>query len=479
VSEHRFLACDLGAESGRVILATLRDGALSLEELHRFLNEPVQLPTGLYWDANRLYLDIVKGLTIAGRTRKLKIDGIGVDTWGVDFALLAANGALCDNPRHYRDPRNAAAMERAFEVLPRAEIFRETGLQFMQINSLYQLYASKLEDAPGLQIAKTLLFMPDLFNYWLTGVKAAEVTIASTSQFYNPATMRWSRELLRCLAIADDILPDIIEAGTRLGPLLAHVADRTGLGETPVFASAGHDTASAVAAVPAEGEDWCYISSGTWSLMGVELREPIVNEQSLALNLTNEVGVDNTIRLLKNIAGLWVLQECKRAWALEGNDYSYEQLTAMAETAPAYGGYINPDLFIEPGHMPERIEKHCREHGHTVPRDVPQMVRAILESLARRYREVLESIESLTGRRINVIHIVGGGSRNGFLNQLVADATGRRVIAGPTEATAIGNVLVQAIGAGVIRDLTEGRRIVRESFAVETFEPKQSRVGAS
>jgi rhamnulokinase len=477
VSENRFLACDLGAESGRVILGTLAGGALSLEELHRFLNEPVQLPTGLYWDAHRLFHDIVKGLTIAGRARRLRIDGIGVDTWGVDFGLLAADGALCDNPRHYRDARNSSAMEQTFQVVPRADIFRETGIQFMQLNSLYQLHAAKLENAPCLQIAKTLLFMPDLFNYWLTGVKAAEVTIASTSQFYNPATMRWSRELLRCLGIHDDILPEVIDAGSRLGPLLPHLADRTGLTDTPVFASAGHDTASAVAAVPAEGDDWCYISSGTWSLMGVELREPIINEQSLALNLTNEVGVDNSIRLLKNIAGLWVLQECKRAWALEGNDYSYEQLMAMAETAAPYGGYINPDVFIEPGHMPERIERHCREHGHPVPADVPQMVRAILEGLAQRYREVLTSIESLTGRRINVIHIVGGGSRNRLLNQLVADATGRRVIAGPSEATAIGNVLVQAIGAGVIRDLAEGRRIVRSSFQVETFEPK--RTGAS
>jgi rhamnulokinase len=259
--------------------------------------------------------------------------------------------------------------------------------------------------------------------------------------------------------------------------LLPKIAERTGLHDTPVFASAGHDTAAAVAAVPAEDDDWCYISSGTWSLMGVELREPIINEQALALNLTNEVGVDNTIRLLKNIAGMWVLQECKRAWALDGNDYSYEQLTAMAETAPAYTGYINPDLFIEPGDMPRRIERHCRDHGHPVPENVPQMVRAILQSLARRYREVLESIEALTGRHIKVIHIVGGGSRNRLLNQLVADVTGRRVVAGPTEATAIGNVLVQAIGAGVIRNLADGRRIVRESFPVETFQPSRSATG--
>ena len=459
------------------MLATLANGALSLEELHRFQNEPVQLPTGLYWDAFRLYHDILKGLTIAGRTRKLKIDGIGVDTWGVDFALLGRDGALCDNPRHYRCARNNGMVERTFNEVPKADIFAETGVQFMQINSLFQLHAAKLECSPALDSAATLLFMPDLLNYWLTGVKAAEVTIASTSQFYNPARHDWARGLLQRIGVRDDILPEIIQPGTRLGHLLPHVADRSGLSDSSVFASASHDTAAAVAAVPAEGDDWCYISSGTWSLMGVELAHPIINERALELNLTNEVGVGGTIRLLKNIAGLWVLQECKRAWALEGIDHSYEQLTAMAESAPSYTGYVDPDLFIEPGHMPERIERHCRECAQPIPVDIPHMVRAILESLARRYREVLESIESLTGRRINVIHIVGGGSRNRLLNQLVANATGRRVVAGPAEATAIGNVLVQAIGAGVIRDLSEARRMVRDSFPVETFHPAQKTLG--
>ena len=431
----------------------------------------MQLPTGLYWDAFRLYHDILKGLTIAGRTGKLKIDGMGSTPgeWISRSSAVTERSATIRATTDVR--RNNGIVERTFDVVPKAEIFAETGVQFMQINSLFQLHAVKLENSPALDSARTLLFMPDLLNYWLTGVKAAEVTIASTSQFYNPERHDWARGLLQRIGLRDDILPEIIQPGTRLGNLLPHVADRSGLSGTSVFASASHDTAAAVAAVPAEGDDWCYISSGTWSLMGVELPRPIINERALELNLTNEVGVGGTIRLLKNIAGLWVLQECKRAWALEGIDHSYEQLTAMAENAPSYKGYIDPDLFIVPGHMPERIERHCRESEQPVPVDIPHMVRAILESLARRYREVLESIESLTGRRINVIHIVGGGSRNRLLNQLVANATGRRVVAGPAEATAIGNVLVQAIGAGVIRDLGEARRIVRDSFPVETFHP--------
>jgi rhamnulokinase len=467
-----YLAVDLGAESGRVMLGTIADRSLVLEELHRFPNTPVRLPNGLYWDAFRLFHEIQHGLAIAGRERKLSADGIGVDTWGVDFGLLGPDGALIDNPRHYRDARNNGMLEKTFAVVPRSEIFAQTGLQFMQLNSLYQLHAIKLSGSPALAAAARLLFMPDLFNYWLSGVQAAELSIASTSQFYNPRQTRWATELFAALGLPEKILPDIIPPGTLLGPLLPHVAEATALGPAPVFATCGHDTASAVAAVPAAGSDWCYISSGTWSLMGVELEAPVINEQSLALNFTNEIGVNGTVRFLKNIAGLWLLQECRRQWALEGNDFSYAKLAEMALEAQPFAATLDPDAFMEPGNMPAKIKAFCQEHGGKAPATPAGTARTILESLALCYRQVLESLESVLGRKLGVIHIVGGGSRNQVLNQFVADATGRPVVAGPSEATAIGNVLVQAVGSGEFRNLQEARELVRQSFPVETFRPK-------
>ncbi len=471
---NRFLAIDLGAESGRAMLGILERGMLSLEELHRFPNTPVQLPTGLYWDTLRLFQEIRHALAICGRERKIALDGIGIDTWGVDFALLGADGALADNPRHYRDARNTQiTLDRTFALAPREEIFAETGIQFMPINTLYQLHAMKLAQSPALGVAKTLLFTPDLFNYWLTGMMRAEVSIASTSQFYNPAKKDWAKGLLRRLGIAESILPEIVSSGTRLGTLLPEVAEASGLAaDTPVFASASHDTAAAVAAVPAEGNDWGYISSGTWSLMGVELDAAVINDSSLALNFTNEVGAGGTIRLLKNIAGLWLLQECRRAWALAGREYSYAELVELAAAAPSCGETIDPDGFPEPGHMPERIAEHCRARGRKAPEQPGGMVRLILESLAASYRKVLENLETLVGRRINRIHIVGGGSRNELLNQLAANAMRRAVIAGPAEATAAGNVLVQAIGAGIVSGVSEAREIVRRSFPIQVYEPR-------
>jgi rhamnulokinase len=343
----------------------------------------------------------------------------------------------------------------------------------MQINTLCQLYAMKLAQSPALGSAKTLLFTPDLFNYWLTGVKRAEASIASTSQFYNPVTKHWANGLLGKLGIADSILPEIVPSGTRLGTLLAAVAEASGLSvETPVFATASHDTASAVAAVPAEGGGWGYISSGTWSLMGVELDTPVINERSLALNFTNEVGAEGKIRLLKNIAGLWLLQECRRAWSLAEREYSYAELVQLAAAVPSCGATIDPDGFGEPGRMPERIMEHCRARGRKAPEQPGGMVRLILESLAETYRKVLDNLETLIGHRIERIHIVGGGSRNELLNQLAANATGRTVIAGPAEATAAGNVLVQAIGAGIVSGVTEAREIVRRSFPLQVYQPR-------
>jgi rhamnulokinase len=465
-----YLAIDLGAESGRVILGTLAEGRLALEELHRFPNQPVHLPNGLYWDAFRLHHEMVEGLTVAGRHRKLRVDGIGIDTWGVDFGLLASDGGLIDCPRCYRDERNIGMAEKLFQVVPRAEVFGYTGIQIMDINSLYQWYAMKLAGAPALPAADRLLFMPDLFAYWLTGVQKAEVTIASTSQFYDPCKRRFATELLERLGLPTRILPELIEPGSRLGTLLPRLAERTGLGPAPFYATAAHDTASAVAAVPSEGDDWCYISSGTWSLMGVELPGPVINEQSAALNYTNEAGAAGRTRLLKNIAGLWVLQECRRAWEAQGESFTYADLAEMAEQCGSIGTIIDPDDFLQPGDMPARIDAWCRQRSLQAPRTKGETCRVILESLAHRYRQVLDGLEKLIGRKIRNVHIVGGGSRNRLLNRLVAQATGCTVIAGPVEATAAGNVLVQAIGAGEVRDLDEARRIVRWSFEIERFE---------
>ncbi|MGA3188733.1 MAG: rhamnulokinase family protein [Bryobacteraceae bacterium] len=467
------LAIDLGATSGRVMLGELEQGELALEELHRFSNTPVQLPTGFYWDTLRLFHEIRRGLAIAGRERKLPIDAIGVDTWGVDFGLLGEDGALVDNPRHYRDARTNGVMEKAFAMAPKNEIFEASGVQFMQINSLYQWYAMKLAGSPALRVAKRLLFMPDLFNYWLTGVARAERTIASTSQFYDPRSRAFATEMLARLGLDASILTELVDPGTKLGPLLPDLADFSGLGAVPVYASGGHDTAAAVVAVPAHGKDWCFISSGTWSLMGVELDEPVINAAVLAENFTNEAGAAGKVRFLKNIAGMWLLEECRAAWALEGHNFTYEELLESAAAAKPHTAVIDPDAFLEPGHMPARIAEFCKSSKQPVPLDPGQVTRVILESLAERYRQVLEHIEKLTGRRIRVIHIVGGGSQNRLLNQLAANITGRVVIAGPVEATAIGNVLIQAMGAGVVRDLREAREIVARSFLVERFEPER------
>jgi|SRR5579864_223910 len=467
-----YLAFDLGAESGRAILGTLESGRLTLEEIHRFPNTPVRVFSSLYWDTLRLWHEIQQGLSIAGREKQTALDGIGVDTWGVDFALLDAVGALLENPRHYRDARSNGMMDAVFKIVPRDEVFAQTGIQFMQINSLYQLYAIRLAGAPALACVRTLLMTPDLFNYWLTGVAKSELTIASTSQFYNPQRAGWATELFDRLDLPKRILPEIVAPGTCLGPLLPQIAEASHLSTVPVYATGSHDTASAVAAAPAEGDSWCYISSGTWSLMGVELDAPVIDARSLALNLTNEMGACGKTRLLKNIAGLWLLQECRRAWALAGREYSYDELTALAAGAPPFSAVIDPDAFLEPGDMPAKISAHCRSTGQPAPESVAATARAIFESLALRYREVLESLESLLGRRLNTIHIVGGGSRNRVLNQFVADACGRTVIAGPAEATAMGNVLIQAMGAGELSGLSEVREIVRRSCALETFTPK-------
>jgi rhamnulokinase len=464
-----YLGFDLGAESGRAILGRLSRGTLELEQLHRFANMPVQVHNTLYWDILSLWREIQQGIRIATNEHNLKLDGIGIDAWGVDFGLLGADGQLLENPRHYRDRGNAGMMDRVFERVPREEVFAQTGLQFMQINTLYQLYGLKLAVSPALRSARRLLNIPDLFNYWLTGEAKSEVTIASTTQFFDPVRMQWATDLFQRLELPEHILCELISPGTLLGKTLDAP-------HAPVYATAGHDTAAAVAAVPAgEQDDWCFVSSGTWSLMGVEMDAPSMGEECLRLNYSNEVGAGGKIRLLKNIAGLWLLQECRRAWTAEGEEHTYEDLTQMAAGARPFVAILHPDALGESGAMPKRIARHCRETAQESPATRGEYVRVVLEGLALRYRDVLESLEALTGRKIETIHIVGGGARNMLLNRFVADCTQRKVMAGPSEATAAGNILMQALGAGELQNLDGVRAVVRKSFAPTLIEPGPGR----
>jgi rhamnulokinase len=468
-----FLAFDLGASSGRAMLGQFDGERLGLSEVRRFPNGPVRLPDGLHWDALRLWAEIEHGLALAVQEHGADLAGVGLDTWGVDFALLDRDGALVANPYHYRDGRTDGMLEEAFRRVGREEIFAQTGIQFMQLNSLYQLLAMVVGGSPALEVAATFVTMPDLFNYWLTGRKVCEFTNATTTQCYDPHEGDWARSLLERLQIPTHIFPGIVPPGTVLGELLPEVAEEVGVDELVVIAPAGHDTGCAVAAVPAKGPDFVYISSGTWSLMGAEVGRPIINEQSLAYGFTNEGGVGGTFRFLKNINGLWLVQECRRVWACQGELFSYGELTQMATQAQPLRSIIDPDYldFLKPGDIPAHIRAFCERTGQPTPQDEGAVVRCALESLALKYRWVLERLEEVLGRCLEPIHIVGGGAQNRLLNQFAADATGRRVVAGPVEATAAGNVVVQAMALGHIGSLGEGRQVVRASFDLETYEP--------
>ncbi len=469
-----FAAVDLGAESGRVILGTLADQKLKIEEIHRFPNGGVRLGYSLFWDVLRLWDEIKTGLATAAEKTDGMIGSIGLDTWGVDFGLLDANDNLIGNPYHYRDPRTDGMLDTVFEQVPAAEVYAQTGIQFMQLNSLFQLYALVQADDPGLKIAQTFLNMPDLFNFFLTGIKASEFSIATTTQCYDPTKRTWAIDLLEKLNIPTHLFGEIVETGAVLGPLSPSLSAELGLENTQVIASAGHDTASAVAAVPTETDDYIYLSSGTWSLMGVELDEPLISPESLAANVTNEGGVGGKIRFLKNIVGLWLVQECRRQWSADGRDYDYAELTALAADAPQFGPLIDPSdaRFLAPENMPVAIQAFCRDTGQIVPQTEGAILRTALESLALEYRWVAEQLDTLTGKPHPIIHIIGGGTQNKLLNQFAANATGRKVITGPVEATAIGNILVQAIATGEIDSLAAGRAIVRNSFEVETYAPQ-------
>jgi len=469
-----YLAFDLGAESGRAIIGRFDGERLQLDVIHRFANGPVPVLGNLYWDVLRLFGEMRQGLALAGRQADGALDGIGLDTWGVDFALLGRDDSLLANPRHYRDPRTDGMMPAAFERVPREEIFAATGIQFMQINSLFQLLAMKLRGDPALDAAAALLMIPDLFNFWFTGVKACEFSAATTTQFYDPRQRDWARPMLAKLGLPTAMLQPIVQPGAVLGELRDEIAEWAGVRAAPVIAPACHDTGSAVAAVPADGQDFAYISSGTWSLMGIEVNEPVITPDSLAFNFTNEGGVCDTFRLLKNIMGLWLVQECRRTWAQEGEELSYADLTALAAQAPAFGPLVEPDChdFLHPGDMPARIRAFCARTSQRAPETKGEIVRCALESLALKYRWVLEKLEIMRGKKLEAIHIVGGGSQNGLLCQLAADATQRRVVAGPVEATAMGNVLMQAIARGKIGSLAEGRQVVRRSCEALTYEPR-------
>jgi rhamnulokinase len=469
-----FLALDLGAESGRAMLGQFDGERLTLSEIHRFPNRPVRLPDGLHWDALRLWSEIKHSLALAARAHGADLLSVGLDAWGVDFGLLDRDGALLANPYHYRDSRTDGMVEQACRRAPRAEIFQQTGVQFMQINSLYQLFSLVVRRSPVLEIAETFLTMPDLFNYWLTGRKVCEFSNATTTQCYDPRQGDWAYSLLERLDIPTRIFPGIVPPGTVLGQLLPGVAREVGAGELPVVAPACHDTGSAVAAVPAAGPGFAYISSGTWSLMGAELAEPAINARSLALDFTNEGGVGGTFRFLKNISGLWLVQECRRAWASQGQAFSYDDLTEMASQAAPLRSIVDTDHgeFLQPGDMPARLRAYCQQTGQPVPESTGAIVRCALESLALKYRWTLERLEQALERRLEPIHIVGGGTQNRLLNQFTADATGRQVITGPVEATAAGNVIVQAMALGRIGSLEQGRQVVRNSFQVEVYEPR-------
>jgi rhamnulokinase len=473
-----YIAIDLGASSGRHVAGLFDGRLLTLDELHRFENGAVSAAGRLNWDLLGLWQQVLNGLRAARSKYADRVGSVGVDTWGVDFGLLGRNDELLGNPVCYRDSRTDGMLQRAFEVMPREEIFSHTGVQFMQLNTLYQLLAMKAQNSPLLDMAETILLMPDLFHWLLTGVKANEMTEASTTQFFNPANGRWATELFDRLGLPSKILGELIVPGTRLGPLLPDVAASTGMKNVSVVVPGTHDTASAVMAVPAASKpgarpDWCYISSGTWSLMGVEVPKPVINEKCLALNFTNEGGVGGTTRLLKIICGLWLVQECRRVWSQAGTTYSWEHLTQAAAAAKPLVSLINPDdqSFLAPSDMPEAIRAFCRRTGQTVPADEGAIIRCALESLALRYRQCLGWLEELIGGRIETVHVVGGGTQNRQLCQMTADACGRRVVAGPIEATAVGNVMTQAITAGEIGSIAEAREVVRRSFSVEEYQP--------
>jgi len=456
----RYLAFDLGAESGRSLIGALDGGKLSVEELHRFPNEPVKAGGTMHWDVLRLWHEMRAALARAG-----DIEGIGVDTWGVDFALLDEAGALVQNPVHYRDARTDGIPERVFSIVSRDEIYKSTGVQFMQINTLFQVFALADRHPAMLRAARHFVTIPDLLNYWLTGQITREYTNATTTQMFDTQARDWARPMLEKLGLPTHILQPVIEPGSVIGPLLPE------LGKATVLAPACHDTGSAVAAIAAGG-DTAFISSGTWSLLGTEAPAPIVNADAQAFNFTNEGGVGGTTRILKNIMGMWLLQGCRKQW----HSTDYASLVALAKPTPDLISLIDPDhgSFLHPENMTAAIDEFCRSTNQPVPSGQGAYVQTIFESLALKYRYVLDCLSQLTGHVYKVIRVVGGGARNSVLNQYLADATACRVIAGPVEATALGNIVMQMVASGAVDSVAAGREIVARSFPAQLFEPEDT-----
>jgi rhamnulokinase len=472
-----FLAIDLGASSGRVMLGRWDGRRFDLHELHRFPNGPVRVMGRLHWDVLRLWQEIREGIARYATQHDEPLAGIGIDTWAVDFALLDGAGEMLGNPYHYRDRRTEGMPEYVDGRISPQRLYQKTGIQRLPINTLYQLVSMRQADDPRLHAAETLLLIPDLLHYWMTGRIVAEYTNATTTQFYDARTQGWAVDVLDGLGLPTRILPPIVASGTILGELLPEVCSEVALPRSvPVIASASHDTASAVAAVPDLDERSAYISSGTWSLVGVETREPILSERARELNFTNEGGVAGTIRFLKNVAGLWLLQECRRRWEHEGRTYTWPDLVALAEQATPLRSVVDPDApeFVNPDDMPKAIRDFCRRSGQPEPESDGEVVRCCLESLALKHRWVLAALEDLTGRRLDTIRIVGGGCQNRLFCQLTADACQRTVVAGPVEATALGNILVQAVASGYLPDIAAGRRAVTASEDQKFFEPGDS-----
>lgn len=473
---HKVLAFDLGASSGRAVIGELHGEKLSTTDIHRFLNEPVRVQQHLHWDILRLFHEIKQGLLASKLQGFQDLQSIGIDTWAVDFGLIDANGELLANPRHYRDTYTQGVMEEVMQIVPPADIFAGTGIQFMPFNTIYQLHALKKAASAQLEQAKTLLLIPELLRYFLTGETHSEWTVASTTQLCDPRTQTWNNELIERLGLPTHLFLKPVAPGTQVGTLLPDIQEELGVPRLPVIAVGEHDTASAVVAVPAADNDFAYLSCGTWSLVGTEISQPILSEQALAWNVTNEGGINQTTRLLKNVTGLWLIQECRRAWRNEGKHISYTDESTLIQQARPFRTFINPDheMFVSPTHMPRQIQAYCAETGQPVPESEGELLRCIVESLALRYRFVLERIEQLAGKQFKGLHIVGGGAQHSLLCQFTANALARPAWAGPQEATAIGNILMQLLALGHIKDIRHARQIVRNSCPIQTYQPQET-----
>ncbi len=474
MTPHTFIAFDLGATSGRAIAGTLADDKITMEEISRFNNGIIAVGNHFHWNILGIYNILKNSLKTCAAEGKFRPESVGIDTWGVDFGLLAEDGSLLGEPYAYRDPHTNGMPEEYFKLVPREKVYELTGIQVMSFNSLFQLFAMKRNGSSLLAAAKDLLFLPDLLNYLFTGVKKAEFTIASTSQMLNPKTMTWAPELFSAFGAPLSLMQDVVLPGTIVGQLADNIVKETGIGKIPVIAVGAHDTASAIAAVPAEGENFAYISSGTWSLMGIETKKALIDKETAAMNFTNEGGVEGTFRFLKNITGMWLLEQCRKDW--EQKNYSYDRLVEMAKAEKPFLCFVDPDApdFLNPESMVKAIRDYCSRTGQKTPETDAQVVRCIFESLAMKYRYTLELLHRVSPHPIEKIHVIGGGSKNAYLCQLTANAGGMPVIAGPAEGTAMGNLLVQAMALGYLKSLADIRRVVRNSVETETYLPQDT-----